>query len=189
MTARPNSLMVSSTAVVPKVLFRQAEHTLQRLADPEKVPPTVKVKGVSVDPSEWIAELQPLVTELGVNLGLIKRTVSLASGKVAEKKEARKDFDFFYSHGRGILRGVFFLSGRPDLGKKLPTVNRRRRSLLGPDAEEKRPRTSETEETQEPPETEGQDDPGQEIPPEPSANEPDDGEVADPESDSEDSAS
>ncbi len=172
-----------NTAVVPKVLFRQAEHTLQRLEDPSKVPPSVKVSGVTVDPSEWIVELQTLVTDLGVNLGLIKRTVSLASGKVAEKQEARKDFDFFYSHGRGILRGVFFLGGRPDLGKKLPTVNRRRRSLLGPDAEEKRPRTPEPEETEEPPENEGQDDQVQDDPSEPPESEPDDGESSDPESD------
>ncbi|HEX9731850.1 MAG TPA: hypothetical protein VGG06_07645 [Thermoanaerobaculia bacterium] len=133
-----------ATPATPTELYHHGTHAIQRLAEPAATSPPVTVSGVTVDPSQWIAVLSPLVEALGVALGLVERKRGQISGNVADKEQAKKDLDFVYSHGKNLLRALFFLAGMESRGKSLPALRRQRRSRRGgPDAQPQQPRVPE----------------------------------------------
>lgn len=151
------------TATVPDVLLGQAQHSQQRLRKPPEELPPVQVEGLTPDPSKWADDLEPYVTALDEALQDLNRDRSQAAETVEAKSRAMKELNFVFTHGLAVVRGFFFLSGRADLGKRLPSLHRQSKSRRGPDPQEQLPAGTEPPTDDSPPE-------------EPSESEPADGE-------------
>lgn len=132
------------TPDTPRLLYRTGQHSMEKLRDPT-LEPTAKISGITPEPEKWADALEPLVTDLGIALGVLEDERTKAKEKGENRKKGMKDFDFLYSHGVAILRGVLFLAGLPDPGKDLPTLSRVRRSTRGPDPREEQPRSRDSE--------------------------------------------
>lgn len=137
---------------------------------------------MTVDPSTWIGDLSPLVEDLGVALGLIERKRGQISGNVADKDQAKRDLDFVYSHGKTLLRAMFFLAEMPSQGKSLPSLRRQRRSRGGPDPRPDQPGIPEPSETTSPDTESEESEPSETEPPPPEPGETDPGPPSDGES-------
>jgi CBS domain-containing protein len=119
----------------------------------EEQPPAV-VEGISPDPGKWADDLEPFVTTLDEALQGVSRDRSMAADTVEAKSRAMKKLNFVFIHGLAVLRGFFFLAGRPDLGKRLPSLYRVRKSRRGPNPREELPAGPEQPAAEEPPSTE-----------------------------------
>ncbi|HEX9734186.1 MAG TPA: hypothetical protein VGG06_19620 [Thermoanaerobaculia bacterium] len=142
------------TASVPDELLDQAQHTQERLRRPPEEQPPAVVEGISPDPGKWADDLEPFVTTLDEALQGVSRDRSMAADTVEAKSRAMKELNFVFIHGLAVLRGFFFLAGRPDLGKRLPSLYRVRKSRRGPNPREELPAGPEQPAAEEPPSTE-----------------------------------
>jgi hypothetical protein len=116
-----------ATAEQPDVLWRQAEHTLSRLRDPDFVLPVRTTGSIQFDPAEYAAELEPATTRLRDALEAVKLNQRQAEWTVGLKSEGMEEHDQVFRGCTRILSGFFVLGGRRDLAERVrPSVRRRR---------------------------------------------------------------
>jgi hypothetical protein len=119
-----------ATAEQPELLWRQAEHTLSRLRDPELRLPPASTRAVPFDPGVLAEELEPLAEALREAIDGIQLDVREAATTLQVKKEAMAEHDRLTSACGRILSGLCLLADRPDLARRVrvspPRVQRGR---------------------------------------------------------------
>ena len=124
--------ILGATATTPIKVYRQAQHTLERLESSQEDPPPILLNGLDTDLSKWTTDLRELTTELGQALGVLKMERAKASATAEEKQASQRELDFYYSHVYSVVRGLLFLAGLKKSAQELPTLGRSRRSRRGP---------------------------------------------------------
>lgn len=115
------------TARTPFQVYRQAEHTMERLEEGHADPPEVRVRGLAADLSEMAKDLEPHVAALGAALGVTATERTRASATAEDKRRAMQDFNYLFSHGRNVVKGLLFLAGLKKAARELPVLGRRSR--------------------------------------------------------------
>ncbi len=108
-----------ATAEQPELLWRQAEHTVDRLRDPELRLPAATTRAVSLDPSRFADELEPDVKGLRRAIDAVGIDVQEAALTVEVKKVAMAEHDRLMSACGRILSGLCLLADRPDLARQV----------------------------------------------------------------------
>jgi hypothetical protein len=122
-----------TTARTPFQVYRQAEHTMDRLVLGHEDPPEVRVRGLSADLSEMAQDLEPHVAALGAALGVTAAERTRASATAEDKRRMMREFNYVFSHGRNVVKGLLFLAGLEKAARELPALGhypggKRRRS-------------------------------------------------------------
>jgi len=128
-----------ATAEQPELLWRQAEHTVSRLRDPELRLPPPSTRAVPFDPNVLADELEPLVTALREAIDGIELDVRQAATTLQVKKEAMAEHDRLTSACGRILSGLCLLADRPDLARRVRVTPPRSRRGRKPSADSQEP--------------------------------------------------
>lgn len=107
------------TAYQPELLWRQGEHTLSHLRDPELRLPEAKTDSIVFEPQKLADELEPLVVRLraAIDKAELDRRVAATTHKV--KTEAIDEHDLLIGACARILSGFYLLARRPDLADRI----------------------------------------------------------------------
>lgn len=107
------------TARQPELLWRQGEHTLSHLRDPELRLPEAKTDSIVFEPQKLAGELEPLVSRLraAIDRTELDRRVAATTHKV--KTEAIAEHDLLIGACARILSGFYLLARRPDLAARI----------------------------------------------------------------------
>lgn len=108
-----------ATAEQPELLWRQAEHTVSRLRDPELRLPAATTRAVHLDPAQFADELEPDVKALRLAIDAVAIDVQEAALTVEVKKVAMAEHDRLMSACGRILSGLYLLADRPDLARQV----------------------------------------------------------------------
>ncbi len=103
----------------PGALMLQAEHTLERLRDPELDLPVHTLAGVEVSGAELADKLAPAVEALRQAIHRLDTGLGELQGTQVRKNEAIKAFDDAYRAGIRVLEGLYSLAGRPHLADRV----------------------------------------------------------------------
>ncbi len=107
----------------------QAEHTLERLRDPELDLPVHTLAGVEVSGAELADKLAPAAEALRQAIHRLDTLLGEHHGSQVRKDEALSAFDSTYRAGVRVLEGLYDLAGKPHLADRVrPTARRRRRA-------------------------------------------------------------
>jgi hypothetical protein len=119
-----------ATAEQPELLWRQAEHTMSRLRDPDLQLPPASTGAVTFNAAALADELEPLVTALREAIDGCELDVRQAALTLQVKQEAMAEHDRLMSACGRILSGLCLLAERPDLARRVrvtpPRVRRDR---------------------------------------------------------------
>ncbi len=116
------------TAMQPDLLWRQGEHTLDRLRAPELQLPEATTKAVGFDRSQLGDELEPLVTALRQTTDTVELDRQQAATTLATKKAAMAEHDALMGACGRTLTGLHQLAGRSDLARRIRVTPPRKKS-------------------------------------------------------------
>ncbi len=116
------------TALQPELLWRQGDHTLDRLRDPELRLPEATTAAVGFDPKALGDELKPLVTTLREDIDAVELDRRQAATTLAAKKAAMAEHDQLMGACGRTLTGLYLLAGRGDLARRVRVTQPRRKS-------------------------------------------------------------
>ena len=115
------------TAEQPELLWRQAEHTMTRLADPERELPEAKTRGVRFEAQTLAEELEPEVEALRQAIDAVERDRKEAAVTCEAKRLAMEEHDLLMGACGRIQQGLYLLAGRSDLARRVRVTPPRRR--------------------------------------------------------------
>ncbi len=113
------------TPVQPAELHEQAEHLTTRLDEPSQKLPAVRFNGVAIDPTILVAEMQPLVEQLGQALEDVGREERQTDAMKIAKDEALQAYDRTFSWVAGSAESLFRLASLPEVAKRVRPSTRR----------------------------------------------------------------
>lgn len=131
----------------PDLLWRQGEHTMERLRDPDVAPSRRKTLSVELDRSALADELEPAVKRLGAAHRVVHLERRELESTRAEKRRAMEEFDLDFRGCVRLIVGFCLLARRPDLAEKLDTavLQPRRSSRSSEDDEDSAAEAEESE--------------------------------------------
>ena len=115
------------TAEQPELLWRQAEHTMTRLADPERELPEAKTRGVRFEAQTLAEELEPEVEALRLAIDAVERDRKEAALTCEAKRLAMEEHDLLMGACGKIQQGLYLLAGRGDLARRVRVTPPRHR--------------------------------------------------------------
>ena len=107
------------TARQPEHLWRQGEHTVSRLRDPDLQVPEASTASVVFDPGGLADELEPMVTALRSAIDEVEVDRRDAATTQQAKQEAIDEHDLLMAACGRILSGFYLLAGRQDLARRI----------------------------------------------------------------------
>lgn len=112
----------------PDLLWRQGEHTLTRLMDPELELSESTTTAFRFDTGRLADELEPLVEDLHQAMSIVELERRQAEVTLAVKREAMADHDRLMGACGRILSGLHLLASRPDLAGQIRVTAPRRKA-------------------------------------------------------------
>ncbi len=105
-------------------LHEQASHLIARLSTPEDLP-AVRYRGVTLDPTAVVEEMQPLVERLGVTLEDVNREQGQSDAMKIAKDEALGAYDRTFLWVARSAESLFKMAELPEVAKRVRPSTRR----------------------------------------------------------------
>jgi hypothetical protein len=109
----------------PRGLAVMTERVVARLNAPEFAAPGVRVRGVVVDPREWLAVIEPLLAELNAALAEVTREAREAESTLQAKNAAIADYDATFARTATLAESLFSQAGLAEIARKVRPSARR----------------------------------------------------------------
>ncbi|RYE93187.1 MAG: hypothetical protein EOO75_04955 [Myxococcales bacterium] len=124
-----------STPDDPRVLEALAGRVLTRLKDKKKAWPAATKKGLSLDPSAWVASLEEPLAPLRRSLGDVQREVREAQATADARTRAQADHDALFGRVATLIAAALRLVGDEPLAARVRPSGRRPGTLAQPGEE------------------------------------------------------